>query len=324
MLEPHAMTALLTVNKLKKHFPARGPSGTVYAVDGVDLTLNSGETLGIVGESGCGKSTLGRTILRLIEPTSGEVFFDGTDLLGLGPRALRGKRREMQMIFQDPFASLDPRLTVGAIVGEPLAIHQLGGRAERHRMVAELLETVGLEAGAIDLYPHEFSGGQRQRIGIARAIALRPKFIIADEPVSALDVSIQSQILNLLVDLRRRFSLSYLFISHDLAVVEHVSDTVAVMYLGRIVETASAADLFAEPSHPYTQALISAVPKPDPARRSNRLVLKGELPDPENPATGCPFHPRCPKAMDVCRTTPPPETDIGAAGRKHLIRCHLF
>ncbi len=318
------MTALLRVTELTKHFTARRGKGGIRAVDGVSLTLNAGETLGVVGESGCGKSTLGRTILRLVEPTSGAVVFDGVDLLALGPSALRDKRREMQMIFQDPFASLDPRLNVGAIVAEPLAIHGIGDRKSRRAAVLELLETVGLEADAVKRFPHEFSGGQRQRIGIARAVALRPRLIIADEPVSALDVSIQSQILNLLVELRQRFGLSYIFISHDLAVVEHVSDTVAVMYLGRIVETAAAEELFARPSHPYTEALISAVPQTDPARRGTRMVLKGEMPNPENPPPGCPFHPRCPKAMDLCSSTPPNETDIGSEGRPHLVRCHLF
>ncbi len=251
-------------------------------------------------------------------------MFDGADLLALDPPALRAARRDMQMIFQDPFASLDPRLRVGAIVAEPLVIHGIGSRRERRRAVAELIETVGLDADAATRYPHEFSGGQRQRIGIARAMALEPRLIIADEPVSALDVSIQSQILNLMVDLRRRFGLAYIFISHDLAVVEHVADAVAVMYLGRIVEYAAVDDLFARPGHPYTAALISAVPEPDPARRRDRVVLKGDMPNPENPPPGCPFHPRCPKAMDACRTTPPAETDIGTAGHPHLVRCHLY
>jgi oligopeptide/dipeptide ABC transporter ATP-binding protein len=309
---------------LKKHFVSRRGKSSIRAVDGVSLTLESGETLGVVGESGCGKSTLGRTILRLLEPTSGEIAFDGEDLRALGPAALRAKRRDMQMIFQDPFASLDPRLNIGTIVAEPLVIHRIGDRASRREAVVDLLETVGLEPDAAQLYPHEFSGGQRQRIGIARALALRPRLIIADEPVSALDVSIQSQILNLLVDLRERFGLSYIFISHDLAVVEHVSDTVAVMYLGRIVETAASEELFARPSHPYTEALISAVPQSEPARRGDRIVLKGEMPDPENPPPGCPFHPRCPKAMDLCGTATPNETNIGSEDRPHFVRCHLY
>jgi oligopeptide/dipeptide ABC transporter ATP-binding protein len=318
------VTVLLRVEGLAKHFPAHGGKGVVRAVDGVSFVVRSGETLGIVGESGCGKSTLGRTLLRLLQPTAGDIEFDGTDLRALGQRALRAMRREMQMIFQDPFASLDPRLRVGAIVAEPLVIHRIGDRASRRKAVIELLETVGLDAAAAKRYPHEFSGGQRQRIGIARALALRPKLIIADEPVSALDVSIRSQILNLLIELKRQFGLSYIFISHDLAVVEHVSDMLAVMYLGRIVETAAAEDLFARPSHPYTEALISAVPRPDPQGRGQRVVLEGEMPNPEKPPPGCPFHPRCPKAMDVCRTTPPPETDVGRAGRPHLVRCHLY
>ena len=318
------MTELLRVTELTKHFVSRRGKVSIRAVDGVNLTLESGETLGVVGESGCGKSTLGRTILRLLEPTSGEVVFEGKDLLTLGPAALRAKRRDMQMIFQDPFASLDPRLNIGTIVAEPLVIHRIGNRASRREAVVDLLETVGLESDATQLYPHEFSGGQRQRIGIARALALRPRLIIADEPVSALDVSIQSQILNLLVELRQRFGLSYIFISHDLAVVEHVSDTVAVMYLGRIVETAASEELFARPSHPYTEALISAVPQSEPARRGARMVLKGEMPDPENPPSGCPFHPRCPKAMDLCSSDTPNETNIGSEDRPHFVRCHLY
>jgi oligopeptide transport system ATP-binding protein len=318
------MSVLLRVEGLAKHFPARGGKGVVRAVDGVSFEVQSGETLGIVGESGCGKSTLARTLLRLIKPTAGAIEFDGTDLCALDQRALRAMRREMQMIFQDPFASLDPRLKIGAIVAEPLVIHRIGNRVSRRKAVAELLETVGLEAAAAERYPHEFSGGQRQRVGIARALALRPKLIIADEPVSALDVSIRSQILNLLIELKRQFGLSYIFISHDLAVVEHVSDMLAVMYLGRIVETAAAEDLFGQPSHPYTEALISAVPRPGPELRGQRVVLKGEMPNPERPPPGCPFHPRCPKAMDVCRTTPPPQVDLGRADRPHLVRCHLY
>jgi oligopeptide/dipeptide ABC transporter ATP-binding protein len=318
------MTPLLEVIDLSKHFPAGRGLGAVRAVDGVSLTLEAGETLGVVGESGCGKSTLGRTILRLTEPTSGRIHFEGEDLLALGPEELRARRREMQMIFQDPFASLDPRLTVARIVAEPLVIHRVADRAARARAVADLLETVGLDADAAGRYPHEFSGGQRQRIGIARAVALRPKLIVADEPVSALDVSIQSQILNLLVDLRRRFGLSYIFISHDLAVVEHMADAVAVMYLGRVVEAARADDLFARPSHPYTQALIAAVPALEPGARARRQALGGELPSPDRPPPGCPFHPRCPKAMPECAEVVPEPRDIGIDGRSHLVRCHLY
>jgi oligopeptide transport system ATP-binding protein len=321
---------LLEVEGLTKHFRAKGGGGggsSVQAVNDVSLRLDRGETLGIVGESGCGKSTLARLILRLIEPTAGQVRFAGEDLLALSPAELRTRRRDMQLIFQDPYASLDPRLTVGAIVGEPLAIHAMGGRRARRERVAELLATVGLEADAMRRYPHEFSGGQRQRIGIARAIALEPRLIIADEPVSALDVSIQSQILELLLDLKDRLSLSYIFISHDLAVVEHVSDRVAVMYLGRIVETSDTERLYRRPAHPYTEALISAVPQPDPERARSRIVLSGDIPNPENPPPGCPFHPRCPKVLAVCPERRPELKDIGETtgdgGRPHLVACHL-
>ncbi|MEX0697605.1 MAG: dipeptide ABC transporter ATP-binding protein [Dongiaceae bacterium] len=316
--------ALLEVAGLRKHFRRPDGRAVVRAVDGIGFALGRGETLGIVGESGCGKSTLARTVLRLTEPTAGAIRFDGDDLLALDRRALRARRRDMQIVFQDPYASLDPRLTVGAIVAEPLAIHRVGDRRARARRVAELLATVGLEPEAAARYPHEFSGGQRQRIGIARAVALEPKLVVADEPVSALDLSIQSQILNLLVELRRRLGLAYIFISHDLAVVEHVSDRVAVMYLGRIVETATADDLFDAPKHPYTQALISAIPEPDPARRRGRIVLAGDIPNPEAPPPGCPFHPRCPQAMDRCRVEVPKTTDLGAPGRPHLVDCHLY
>ena len=314
---------LLEVAGLTKHFRAKDGQGTVQAVNGVSLHLERGETLGIVGESGCGKSTLARVILRLIEPTAGALRFAGEDLMALPQAALRARRRDMQLIFQDPYASLDPRLTVGTIIAEPLAIHGVGDRRERRVRVAGLLQTVGLESDAARRYPHEFSGGQRQRIGIARAIALEPKLIIADEPVSALDVSIQSQILELLLDLKERLALSYIFISHDLAVVEHVSDRVAVMYLGRIVETTDTARLYDSPRHPYTEALIAAVPQPDPERERRRSLLTGDIPNPEDPPPGCPFHPRCPKVMERCRGDLPGPSDIGAEDRPHMVACHL-
>ncbi len=314
---------LLEIENLTKHFRTKGGAGSVQAVNGVSLHLKRGETLGIVGESGCGKSTLARLILRLIEPTAGAVRFAGEDLMALPLSELRLRRRDMQLIFQDPYASLDPRLTVGAIVGEPLAIHRVGSRSDRRERVAELLKTVGLDADAITGYPHEFSGGQRQRIGIARAIALEPKLIIADEPVSALDVSIQSQILELLLDLKARLSLSYIFISHDLAVIEHVSDRVAVMYLGRIVETTDTESLYRQPAHPYTEALISAVPQPDPERDRTRIVLSGDIPNPERPPSGCPFHPRCPKVLATCPDSLPSLKDIGDKAHPHLVACHL-
>lgn len=318
------MKNILQVTGLRKRFLSRYGGCVVQAVNNVNLLVRRGETLGIVGESGCGKSTLGKAILRLIEPDAGTIIFDDEDVLSLDARSLRAMRRDMQMIFQDPYASLDPRMTIGAIVEEPLAIHGIDSRAGRHEMMLKLLETTGLERDAATRYPHEFSGGQRQRIGIARALALRPKLIIADEPVSALDVSIQSQILNLLLDLKEEFNLSYIFISHDLAVIEHVSDQVAVMYLGGIVETAPAVELYARPSHPYTEALITAIPQADRGQTGHRIVLKGEMPDPENPPAGCTFHPRCPKAMDICRMKSPTEKNIGSNGRDHLIRCHLY
>jgi oligopeptide/dipeptide ABC transporter ATP-binding protein len=319
---------LLEATGLVKHFPARDGQGTVHAVDGVSLSLQPGETLGIVGESGCGKSTLARLLMRLIEPDAGTLRFDGADFGSLERGALRARRRDMQLIFQDPYASLDPRMSVGAIIAEPLAIHGIGTRARRRDKVAELLDLVGLGADAAARYPHEFSGGQRQRIGIARAIALEPKLVIADEPVSALDVSIQSQILNLLLELKARLRLSYILISHDLAVVENVSDRVAVMYLGRVVETADTETLYRAPSHPYTQALISAIPQPDPARRRARIVLPGDIPSPEHPPPGCRFHPRCPQAMPRCAIETPKTTDLtrdAAPGTPpHLVDCHLY
>jgi oligopeptide/dipeptide ABC transporter ATP-binding protein len=313
---------LLELVEVSKHYPSRDGHGTVRAVDRVSLDLRPGETLGVVGESGCGKSTLARLALRLIEPSGGAVRFAGEDLLALSPAALRARRRDMQIIFQDPYASLDPRLSVGRLIAEPLVIHGVGDRARRRRRVAELLDLVGLPAEAAQRYPHEFSGGQRQRIGIARAIALEPRLVIADEPVSALDVSIQAQIVNLLLELKARLGLSYLFISHDLSVVEHVSDRVAVMYLGRVVELADAETLYRSPRHPYTQALLSAVPQRDPARRQARIVLAGDMPNPEEPPPGCPFHPRCPQAQAICRERPPEPRALGDRPG-HRVECHL-
>jgi oligopeptide/dipeptide ABC transporter ATP-binding protein len=318
--------SLLEIRDLKKHFPvgeglfSRG-KGSVKAVDGVNLTVNEGETLGLVGESGCGKSTLGRTILRLIEPTSGEIIFHGKNLLALSARELRDTRREMQIIFQDPYASLNPRMRVGDIVGEGLEIHKLAkGKAKRDR-VMELLYQVGLREDHYPRYPHEFSGGQRQRIGIARALAVNPKFIVCDEPVSSLDVSIQAQIINLLQELQERMHLTYLFISHDLRVVEHISHRVAIMYLGKIVEIANSDTIYREAKHPYTRALLSAVPMPDTARKKERIVLEGDVPSPVNPPPGCAFHPRCSYREALCSQTEPP-LDFSADG--HGVACHVF
>lgn len=320
-------TPLLEVRNLKKYFPIKGgllgrTVGNVYAVDDVSFSVRHGQTLGLVGESGCGKSTLGRSILRLYEPTAGSIRFDGTDLMALGPKDLRSRRRDMQIIFQDPFSSLNPRMTVGTILAEPFVIHKLGSKTEILANVKRLLEIVGLPAEASERYPHEFSGGQRQRIGIARAIALNPKLVVADEPVSALDVSIQSQILNLLVDLRNRLKLSYLFVAHDLAVIEHISDVVAVMYLGKIVEYTSGDQLYAKPRHPYTKALISAIPIPEVNHKKERQILAGDVPSPINPPSGCYFHPRCPAATERCKKEAPKTRDVGAQGSEHLVACH--
>lgn len=315
---------LLEVRGLKKYFPVKtgfwGREKVVRAVDGVHLTVYPGETLSIVGESGCGKSTTGRCILRLIEPTEGEILFQGRDIRALNAAGLRAARRDMQLVFQDPFASLNPRKTVGQILQDPLIVHGIGTPAERRKRVEEMIEIVGLTRQHLDRFPHEFSGGQRQRIGIARALILRPKLVVADEPVSALDVSIQAQILNLLKDLQREFQLTYLFISHDLSVVRHISDRVAVMYLGKVVEVADKTALYERPTHPYTQALLSAVPVPDPTREVNRIILEGDLPSPANPPSGCQFHPRCRHCMEVCRTTVPP---LKEAEPGHLVACHL-
>ncbi len=318
-------TPLLQVSNLVKHFPIKSgvlvdrEVARVKAVDGVSLTLHDGETLGLVGESGCGKSTVCRAIMQLVAPTSGSVLFAGQELVGRSARDLRPLRREIQMIFQDPFASLNPRKRVGQIVGDPLELHGVAKGSDVKARVQELLERVGLQAEHYNRYPHEFSGGQRQRIGIARAIGLKPRLIIADEPVSALDVSVQAQIINLLDDLQREFSMAYLFVAHDLGVVRHVSDRVAVMYLGKIVEESDASGLYSNPQHPYTQALLSAVPIPDPRENAGRqrITLTGDVPSPIDPPPGCRFHTRCAKATEVCRSTEP-----ALLGDGHLVACH--
>ncbi|MFC0190328.1 ABC transporter ATP-binding protein [Fictibacillus aquaticus] len=317
---------LVKVENLKKHFPIKGgllgkQVGAVKAVDGVSFFINKGETLGLVGESGCGKSTTGRMLLRLLEPSDGKIYFEGQDITELSTGEMRKMRREMQMVFQDPFASLNPRHTVEKILEEPLIVHGVKDKAERKRRVKELLEVVGLNSWHAKRYPHQFSGGQRQRIGIARALAVNPKLIIADEPVSALDVSIQSQVLNLLQDLQKEFDLTYLFIAHDLGVVRHISDRVGVMYLGNIVELADSEELYDEPMHPYTQALLSAVPIPDVEHKKDRVILQGDVPSPSNPPKGCPFHTRCPQAFDTCATVKPV---LQEAKPGHYVACHLY
>ena len=320
-----ATDVLLEVHNLKKHFPIKGgvfskTIGYVYAVDGVNFTLHYGETLGLVGESGCGKSTTGRTVLRLLEPTDGDIKFEGQEITKVDKGEMRALRRQMQIIFQDPYASLNPRMTVGSIIGEPLEIHKIARGSAKEDQVASLLQKVGLRAEDMRKYPHEFSGGQRQRIGIARALGLNPKLIVCDEPVSALDVSIQAQVINLLEDLQEEFSLSYLFIAHNLNVVEHISDRVAVMYLGKIVELASDTDLYNNPQHPYTEALLSAVPLPDPTIEKKRIILQGDVPSPINPPSGCHFHTRCPYKEKICEAEVPEFKDIGGG---HWVACHL-
>jgi oligopeptide/dipeptide ABC transporter ATP-binding protein len=319
------VSALVEVRDLVKYFPVHGgilqrKVGDVKAVDGISFDIKAGEVLGLVGESGCGKTTTGRLLLRLVEPTAGRISFDGTDLLAMRPRQLKAIRSQMQIVFQDPYASLDPRLPISEIVGEGLSNHGMKDRRRREAAVAEMLEKVGLRRYYINRYPHEFSGGQRQRIGLARALVLRPKFVVADEPVSALDVSIQSQVLNLMAELKDEFGLTYLFISHNLGVVQHVSDRVAVMYLGKIVELADSVDLYRSPKHPYTQALLSAVPLPNPREKRQRVILSGDVPSAVNTPTGCRFHTRCPLARAICTEVEPP-LELKAPG--HWAACHF-
>ncbi|GAB6099252.1 dipeptide ABC transporter ATP-binding protein [Halanaerocella petrolearia] len=317
--------SILKIKGLKKHFPIKGglfnkQINSVKAVDGLDFEVKRGETLGLVGESGCGKSTTGKVLLNLLSATEGEVVFEGHNIYDLGKREMRSLRREMQMIFQDPYASLNPRMTVGEIIGEPLEIHGLAAGQEKERRVRELLTKVGLQANYANRYPHEFSGGQRQRIGIARALAVNPKVIVCDEPVSALDVSIQAQVLNLLEDLQEEMNLTYIFIAHNLSVVRHISDRVAVMYLGKIMELADKDELYDNPQHPYTKSLLSAIPVPNPEVDRERIILEGDVPSPINPPSGCSFHTRCPFAEDICKKKEPEFTD---KGDKHFVACHL-
>jgi oligopeptide/dipeptide ABC transporter ATP-binding protein len=320
---------LLEIRDLKMYFPVKGgvfmtAKAQCKAVDGVSLVIRPGETLGLVGESGCGKSTLGKCIVRLNQPTSGQILFDGVDLAPLGRSQMKPHRRHIQMIFQDPADSLNSRHSVGNILEEPFIVHGIGDDAERRRRVGDLLRTVGLPASAAERFPFEFSGGQRQRIGIARAIALNPQLVVCDEPVSALDVSIQSQVLNLMLDLQRELKLSYLFIAHDLAVVKHISDRIAVMYLGHIVETAAAEEIYRSPRHPYTRALISAIPVPNPRKHRDRIILQGDVPSPINPPSGCPFHTRCPHVQERCRIEKPAlRTVATTAGVEQQVACHF-
>jgi len=320
------LETLLKVENLKVHFPIKKgllsrTVGYVYAVDGVSLTLEKGETIGLVGESGCGKTTTGLAVLRLVEPSGGNVVFKGENISRMGKQKLRSLKKEMQIIFQDPYSSLNPRMTVNQIIGDPMDIHKMYQGSEKNERISYLLDKVGLTPEQGRRYPHEFSGGQRQRIGIARALALNPQFIIADEPVSALDVSIQAQIINLLIDLQNEFNLSYMIIAHDLAVVEHICDRIAVMYLGNIMEMASYKNIYLNPKHPYTKALLSAVPVPDPNVKKNRVILKGDVPSPIDPPNGCPFHPRCAYKLEICDKEKPVLKDIGG---DHYVACFLY